>query len=49
MTFSQDNLDKVNDIISRYPAGKQKGALIPVLHLAQEEFNGWLDTPVMDY
>ena len=49
MIFSQDNLDKVNDIISRDPAGKQKGALIPVLHLAQEEFNGWLDTPVMDY
>ena len=49
MTFSQDKLDKVNDIISRYPAGKQKSALIPILHLAQEEFNGWLDTPVMDY
>jgi NADH-quinone oxidoreductase subunit E len=23
--------------------------LLPVLHLAQEEFGGWLDVPVMDY
>ena len=35
--------------MKRYPAGKQKSALIPVLHLAQQEFGGWLDVPVMDY
>lgn len=35
-------------IIARYPEGKQKSALIPLLHLAQEQF-GWLDVPVMDY
>ena len=28
---------------------RHKSALIPVLHLAQEEFGGWLDVPVMDY
>ena len=49
MTFSQEKLNKVNEIISHYPQGKQKSALLPVLHLAQEEFGGWLDTPVMDY
>ncbi|MFN8244109.1 MAG: NAD(P)H-dependent oxidoreductase subunit E [Ferruginibacter sp.] len=49
MQFSSSGLTKVNEIISRYPAGKQKSALIPVLHLAQEEFGGWLDVPVMDY
>ena len=49
MTFSQEKLNKVNEIISHYPHGKQKSALLPVLHLAQEEFGGWLDTPVMDY
>ncbi len=49
MTFSKEKLDKVAEIIARYPQGKQKSALLPVLHLAQEEFNGWLDTPVMDY
>ena len=47
--FSQKSLDKVQDIIARYPEGKQKSALLPVLHLAQEEFGGWLDVPVMDY
>ncbi len=47
--FSKKILDKVSEIINRYPEGKQKSALLPVLHLAQEEFGGWLDIPVMDY
>ena len=47
--FSQYKLDKVKEIIARYPEGKEKSALLPVLHLAQEEFGGWLDVPVMDY
>lgn len=47
--FSEEKLNKVKDIISRYPEGRQKSALLPVLHLAQDEFGGWLDTPVMDY
>ncbi|MBC7381588.1 MAG: NAD(P)H-dependent oxidoreductase subunit E [Bacteroidia bacterium] len=49
ITFSAEKLNKVSEIISRYPQGKQKSALLPILHLAQDEFNGWLDTPVMDY
>lgn len=47
--FSEEKLKKVQEIIARYPEGKQKSALIPLLHLAQEEFGGWLDVPVMDY
>ena len=47
--FSQEKLNKVAELISRYPPGKQKSAILPVLHLAQEEFGGWLDVPVMDY
>ncbi|HNJ94095.1 MAG TPA: NAD(P)H-dependent oxidoreductase subunit E [Ferruginibacter sp.] len=35
--------------MSHYPPGKHKSALLGVLHLAQEEFGGWLDVPVMDY
>jgi len=42
-------MQRVRQIIARYPEGKQKSALIPLLHLAQEEFGGWLDVPVMDY
>ena len=47
--FSQEQLNKVAEIISRYPQGKQKSALLPVLHMAQDTFGGWLDVPVMDY
>src|SRR5215216_7459422 len=46
--FSQEKMGKANEIIARYPEGKQKSALIPVLHLAQEEF-GWLSAETMDY
>src|SRR5215210_2570009 len=49
IAFSEKSLSKVQEIIARYPKGKQKSALLPVLHLAQEEFGGWLDVPVMDY
>lgn len=49
MQFSADHLKKVEEIRARYPEDKQKSALIPVLHLAQEAFGGWLDVPVMDY
>jgi len=47
--FSTETLALVNKIIKRYPDGRQKSALIPVLHLAQAEFDGWLSVPVMDY
>jgi NADH-quinone oxidoreductase subunit E len=47
--FSEEQLKKVNEIVARYPEGKQKSALIPVLHLAQGAFDGWLNVPVMDY
>lgn len=49
MTFPEDKLNKIAEIISHYPKGRHKSALLPVLHMAQEEFGGWLDTPVMDY
>lgn len=47
--FSDDQLKKVQEIVARYPDGKQKSALIPVLHLAQETFGGWLSAETMDY
>jgi NADH-quinone oxidoreductase subunit E len=47
--FTNTTLAKVDELISRYPEGRQKSALLMVLHLAQEEFGGWLDVPVMDY
>ena len=47
--FSDDKIAEVKKIITRYPEGKQKSALLPVLHMAQDTFDGWLDVPVMDY
>ena len=46
--FSEEKLKKVDEIIARYPEGRQKSALLPVLHLAQEQF-GWLSTETIDY
>ncbi len=47
--FNEETLALVDKLINRYPAGKQKSALIPVLHIAQAEFNGWLSSETMDY
>lgn len=47
--FSEDSIKKVHEMMSHYPPGKHKSALLGILHLAQEEFGGWLDVPVMDY
>ncbi|MBN8833391.1 MAG: NADH-quinone oxidoreductase subunit E [Niastella sp. SCN 39-18] len=49
IVFSDQKLKEVKDIISHYPEGKQKSALLPVLHMAQEEFGGWLSVETMDY
>jgi NADH-quinone oxidoreductase subunit E len=46
--FSEEKMAKVKEIIARYPEGKQKSALMPILHLAQEEW-GWLSAETMDY
>jgi NADH-quinone oxidoreductase subunit E len=49
MKFSEEKLKKVQEIIERYPEGKQKSALLPLLHLAQEENGGWLSVEAMDH
>jgi NADH-quinone oxidoreductase subunit E len=48
VVFSDDAQALIQKIIRRYPDGKQKSAIIPILHLAQAEFEGWLSPPVMD-
>ena len=49
MEFSDKSIAEVQRIINFYPEGKQKSAVIPVLHLAQQEFGGWLSAETMDY
>jgi NADH-quinone oxidoreductase subunit E len=48
VTFTEDKLKKAQEIILRYPEGRQKSALLPILHLAQEQF-GWVSSDIMDY
>jgi NADH-quinone oxidoreductase subunit E len=47
--FSDEAMATVKDIVSHYPEGKHKSALLPVLHIAQAEFGGWLSPETMDY
>ncbi|CAN5492585.1 NAD(P)H-dependent oxidoreductase subunit E [soil metagenome] len=47
--FSESQLTEFNRLVARYPNGKQKSALLPVLHLAQDSFGGWLSSETMDY
>lgn len=47
--FSQETLDTIQSIIARYPKGKEKSALLPILHIAQSEFDGWLSPEAMEY
>ncbi|MGJ1206538.1 NAD(P)H-dependent oxidoreductase subunit E, partial [Sphingobacterium lactis] len=45
--FSTELLGKFAEVVSRYPEGKQKSALLPILHLVQAEY-GWLSVDAME-
>ena len=47
--FTDEKLKEVERIIGFFPDGKGKSAVIPVLHMAQQEFGGWLSVETMDY
>jgi NADH-quinone oxidoreductase subunit E len=46
--FPSDTLILIEKIIKRYPEGKQKSAILPILHLAQAQWK-WISPEVMDY
>ncbi|TCK82835.1 NADH-quinone oxidoreductase subunit NuoE family protein [Albibacterium bauzanense] len=45
--FTPELIGKFNEIVSRYPEGKQKSALLPILHEVQA-IAGWLSVPSMN-
>src|SRR5258708_40368618 len=45
--FTPELISQFDEIVSRYPAGKQKSALLAILHLVQAKF-GWVSVPAMD-
>ncbi len=47
--FNEETLALCHKMMKRYPEGKHKSAIIPILHIAQAEFGGWLSPEVMDY
>ncbi len=48
-SYNKENLENALKIIKRYPANKQKSALIPLLDLAQRQNNGWLSVAAIEY
>lgn len=47
LQWSDNALKGIASIRSRYPEERARSALIPVLHLAQQEFGGWLSVDAM--
>jgi len=54
-TFTDENREKADWHIKKYPEGRQKSAVMPLLDLAQRqvgvetETQGWLPLPVIEY
>lgn len=44
--FSEAIVNRINEYISHYPEGRQKSAILPILHLVQDEY-GWLSEALM--
>jgi len=47
--FTEAARARCDDIISRYPDGRQQSAVIPLLDLAQRECGGWLPTAALEH
>jgi NADH-quinone oxidoreductase subunit E len=47
--FSDEGRARCDEIIARYPEGRQQSAVIPLLDLAQRECGGWLPTPALEH
>lgn len=46
--FSKDALKRAEEIIAKYPEGRQQSAMIPMLDMAQRENGGWLSVLAMN-
>jgi NADH-quinone oxidoreductase subunit E len=47
--FTSEVMAEVQRVINLFPEGKQKSAILRVLHIAEEQFGGWLSVPTMNY
>ncbi len=46
--FSAENVEKVNVIVAKYPQGRQRSAVLPLLDVAQRQI-GWVPVAAMDH
>ncbi|MEY3197513.1 MAG: hypothetical protein RLZZ59_884 [Pseudomonadota bacterium] len=47
--FNKANLIKAKEIIAKYPEGRQRSAILPLLDLAQRQNGGWLSKDAIEY
>ena len=47
--FTSSSLEAANNIISRYPDGKQQSAVMALLYIAQKQNNNWIPLAAMKY
>jgi NADH-quinone oxidoreductase E subunit len=47
--FDAQHMAQAKAVIARYPEGRQKSAVMPLLDLAQRQIGGWLPRVAMDY
>jgi NADH-quinone oxidoreductase subunit E len=47
--FTPENLDQAKVILAKYPEAFRQSAILPLLHLAQDQHGGWLPRACLDY
>ncbi|MBN2751891.1 MAG: NADH-quinone oxidoreductase subunit NuoE [Rhodospirillaceae bacterium] len=47
--FSPENQAEVAAIVAKYPQGRQRSAVMPLLDMAQRQSSGWLPRAAMDH
>ena len=48
INITQPLMDRINELLSHYPADKRKSALLPILHDVQDAHDNWLSVELMD-
>lgn len=48
-SFDKANLDRAKKIVVKYPKGRERSAVLPLLDLAQRQNGGWLSVLAIEY
>jgi NADH-quinone oxidoreductase subunit E len=48
INITETLMTRINELISHYPEGKQKSALLPILHEVQDAHDNWLSFELMN-